>query len=153
MLSLPSLVIPLREEGALGLILEVSKCSPSKASKGLPSLCQYIFKGLLGSGAFNSLLFYHVVGGRHRWPHDVHQYISGQSFEEQLDGFVVPLGIPSFSGIFLEGGDILVDLREFHGNLFQFAPHSVFASGILELGGEFHQELVPHCRDVVLGWV
>ena len=81
-MSLPSLVAPLREEGASGLILEVPKCSSSKASEGLPSLCQYIFKGLLGSGAFNGLLLYCVVGHGHRWPHDVYQYVLGQPFEE-----------------------------------------------------------------------
>ena len=99
------------------MVLEVSECPSSEAPEGLSSLRQYVFEGLLGSGAFNSLLLYCIIGGRHRWSHDIYQHVSEQSFEEQLDGFIVPLGVSSLLGVFFKGGDVFINFWESHSNL------------------------------------
>ena len=116
-LPLSPLVVSLQKERASGLVLEVSEHSSPEAPEGLSSLHQYVFEGLLGSGAFNGLLLYCVISGGHRWPHDIYQYISGQSFEKQLDSFIVPLGVSSFPSVFFKGGDVFIDFWESHGNL------------------------------------
>ena len=102
---------------------------------------------------FDGLVFepsvIHWDGGYKYGFHDV----GWESFDEQMEYFIVSLGVAGIATEFFESGDVVIDLWEFHVAIFELSSSSVFFLGVLILFCEFVQELVPHVRDVVMDWI
>jgi hypothetical protein len=50
-------------------------------------------------------------------------------------------------------GDVLIDIRVAHVAVFKVDVGLFFMRGVLELSGEFDQELVPNIGQVVSNWI
>ena len=105
------------------------------------------------SSDFNGLVFEPLVicwdGGHKYGLHD----IGWESFDEQMEYFIVSLGVAGIATEFFKPRDVVVNLWKFHVTVLELSPGSVLLLGVLILFCEFMQELIPYVQDVVIDWV
>jgi len=105
------------------------------------------------SSDFNGLTFEPLVihqDGRYEYGfHD----IGWESFDKQMEYFVVSLDVAGIVTEFFKPRDVVIDLWKFHATVLKLSPGSVLLLGVLILFCEFMQELIPYVWDVVMDWV
>ena len=97
-------------------------------------------------GFLFSCVVSHGIGGFE----DVCEDSGGESFEEQVGGFGIPLGVSGLSGKLFEIGDILSDVGPPHATLLEGDSSSLLLIGVLELGLKLVEELGPDDGEVVV---
>ena len=124
------------------------------ACSSLGSLSQdNCIKEYEGLGSLKGLLFSciisHSIGGFK----DVCKDSCRESFEEEISGFSIFLGIASLSGVFFKVSDVLSNIRPLHVTLFKGNSSSLLLVRVLELGFKFIKELSPDDGEIVLDLV
>ena len=81
------------------------------------------------------------------------QYSGGQSFEEQVGGFSVSLGVSSLSSILFKVGYILGDVGPLHVAFVKCHSCSLLFIEVLELSFKLIEELSPYDREVLMDMI
>jgi len=143
-------------EGLVQLIyqsLKVVTSSVETSGIGSSPSFEDAFDQHSGSGNFDGFIFEPAMicrdGGYKYCLHDV----GWKSFDEQMEDFVIPLGIASIAAEFFKLRDVVIDLWELHMAFFKLGSGSVFLLGVLILFRKFMQELVPYIWDIIEDWI